>query len=260
MEAQEELYVALPEKSKEGMSLLLWALRNAPKDIKIVITHVYILDQMIPGPLGGRVHPSIASQIELIAYRQEEKSKAEKKLDDYTRQCAKAKFKCEKLVFGSNNDIASGILELIALKGIKKLIMGAAEDRRYSMRMIEPTSNKAKSVMKRADTSCTIWFVCKGNLIYTREANQEKTIKPLQLPLPLPLPLPCSCSLSPERTQEQYSYSSSGSSPGRSYKISDGGSLFMTEADAASCADLELKDALADLTLIVQKTKTKYGT
>lgn len=41
--------------------------------------------------MGGRVHPSIASHIELIAYRQEEKSKAAKKLDDYTRQCAKAK-------------------------------------------------------------------------------------------------------------------------------------------------------------------------
>lgn len=141
--------------------------------------------------------------------------------------------------------------------------------------MIEPTSNKAKSVMKRADTSCTIWFVCKGNLIYTRcdfafnqpfsfqflflqiqviglllligcsqliiqfcisrnhhnsiflflerEANQEKTIKPL------PLLRPCNCSLSPGRTQEQYSYSSSGSSPGTSYNISDAGSLFMTE-------------------------------
>jgi hypothetical protein len=51
MEAQEEeLYVAVPEKSKEGTSLLRWVLRNAPKDVKIVITHVYIVDRLIPAP------------------------------------------------------------------------------------------------------------------------------------------------------------------------------------------------------------------
>ncbi|KAJ1693745.1 hypothetical protein LUZ63_010443 [Rhynchospora breviuscula] len=247
---EEKLYVAVPEKSREGMSVLLWVLRNAPKDAKIVITHVYMPDQMIPSPLGGRVHPSAVDPLELIAYRQDEKAKVARKLDDYAKQCSKAQFKWEKLVFGSN-EIANGIVDVIALKGIKKLIMGAAEDRHYSMRMIEPTSNKAKFVMNRADPSCAIWFVCKGNLIFTRESNQEKLIKSQPLST-------CSCSVS-KRPQEQYTRSSSKSSPGISCRISDAGSLSITEADAASCTNIELQDALADLTSIVQKVEDSFS-
>ncbi|KAJ4784647.1 U-box domain-containing protein kinase family protein [Rhynchospora pubera] len=247
---EEKLYVAVPEKSREGMSVLMWVLRNAPKDAKIVITHVYMLDQMIPSPLGGRVHPSAVDPLELIAYRQDEKAKVARKLDDYAKQCSKAQFKWEKLIFGSD-DIANGIVDLIALKEIKKLIMGAAEDRHYSMRMIEPTSNKAKFVMNRADPSCTIWFVCKGNLIFTRESNQEKLSKSLPLST-------CSCSVS-QRPQEQYTRSSSRSSPGTSYRISDTGSLSITEADVASYTNIELQDALVDLTSIVRKVEDSFS-
>ncbi|KAJ4803023.1 U-box domain-containing protein kinase family protein [Rhynchospora pubera] len=117
--------------------------------------------------------------------------------------------------------------------------------------MIEPTSNKAKFVMNRADPSCTIWFVCKGNLIFTRESNQERLSKSLPLST-------CSCSVS-HSPQEQYTRSSSRSSPGTSYRISDTGSLSITEADVASYTNIELQDALADLTSIVRKVEDSFS-
>ncbi|KAJ4773990.1 U-box domain-containing protein kinase family protein [Rhynchospora pubera] len=221
---EEKLYVAVSEKSREGMSVLMWVLRNAPKDAKIVITHVYMLDQMIPSPLGGRVHPSAVDPLELVAYRQDEKAKVARKLDDYAKQCSKAQ--------GYYTIADGGGLVL-------------------DQRMIEPTSNKAKFVMNRADPSCTIWFVCKGNLIFTRESNQEKLSKSLPLST-------CSCSVS-QSPQEQYTRSSSRSSPGTSYRISDTGSLSITEADVASYTNIELQDALADLTSIVRKVEDSFS-
>ncbi|PUZ78319.1 hypothetical protein GQ55_1G443600 [Panicum hallii var. hallii] len=50
--------------------------------------------------------------------------------------------------------------------------MGAASDRAYTRKMRAPRSKKALTVQRKANPSCKIWFVCKGNLICTREASE----------------------------------------------------------------------------------------
>ncbi|URD73906.1 U-box domain-containing protein [Musa troglodytarum] len=55
--------------------------------------------------------------------------------------------------------------------------MGAAADKKFSKKMKEPMSKKALLVQEQADPSCNLWFVCKGNLICTREASPTGTGK-----------------------------------------------------------------------------------
>ncbi|XP_042046348.1 U-box domain-containing protein 33-like isoform X2 [Salvia splendens] len=51
--------------------------------------------------------------------------------------------------------------------------MGAAADKSYSRKMKEPKSKKAIHVRLEAPTFCQIWFICKGNRIYTRESKLD---------------------------------------------------------------------------------------
>ncbi|KAJ4777768.1 U-box domain-containing protein kinase family protein [Rhynchospora pubera] len=168
-QAEAKVYVALPEKSKEGKYILSWVLNNFPNDsIKIIITHVHIPAQLIP-MMGTKFPASQLSPHQVNLYRKEEWEKAEKHLNDYISQCSKARFKAEKLMFVSD-DVAHGLVELISLHGMINFVMGAASDRRYSKGMTEVKSNTAKFVMEKADPSCQISFICKGHLVCTREA------------------------------------------------------------------------------------------
>ncbi|KAG8060841.1 hypothetical protein GUJ93_ZPchr0002g25657 [Zizania palustris] len=49
--------------------------------------------------------------------------------------------------------------------------MGASSDRGYTRKMRAPRSKKAQTLQLKANPSCKIWFVCKGNLICTREIS-----------------------------------------------------------------------------------------
>lgn len=69
------------------------------------------------------------------------------------------------------NNVEEGIVNLIYENNIKKLIIGAAADSRYSQGMVNITSRKAKYVTRHAPHSCKIWLVCNGNLIQTREGR-----------------------------------------------------------------------------------------
>ncbi|KAJ6328647.1 hypothetical protein OIU77_010353 [Salix suchowensis] len=71
--------------------------------------------------------------------------------------------------------IEKGILELISQHRIKKLVMGAAADKRYSKNMKDIKSKKAVTVFLEAPASCHIWFICKGHLIQTREGALDGT-------------------------------------------------------------------------------------
>ncbi|KAJ3689820.1 hypothetical protein LUZ61_018984 [Rhynchospora tenuis] len=168
-QAEAKVYVALPEKSKEGKYILSWVLNNFSNDsIKIIITHVHIPAQMIP-MMGTKFPASQLSPHQVNLYRKEEWEKAEKHLNDYISQCSRARFKVEKLMFVSD-DVAHGLVELISLHGMINFVMGAASDRRYSKGMTEVKSNTSKFVMEKADPSCQISFICKGHLVCTREA------------------------------------------------------------------------------------------
>ncbi|KAG2583558.1 hypothetical protein PVAP13_6KG216500 [Panicum virgatum] len=49
--------------------------------------------------------------------------------------------------------------------------MGAAANRHYRRKMKAPESQTARNVMQQAHSHCNIWFICKGKLIFFREAN-----------------------------------------------------------------------------------------
>ncbi|OAY75725.1 U-box domain-containing protein 33 [Ananas comosus] len=168
-EGEERVYVAVAEEIKYGKNTLLWALQNVSKDARIVIAHVHVPAQMIPF-MGAKFHASKLKPQEVAAYRQLEREKMVKSLDQYLVVCSKVKVKAEKLVI-EMDDVAKGLLELISLHGITKLVMGAAADKHYSKKMNTPKSKTAIAVLQKADPSCKIWFVCKGNLIYTKEAG-----------------------------------------------------------------------------------------
>ncbi|CAN6249709.1 unnamed protein product [Urochloa humidicola] len=85
---------------------------------------------MIP-MMGANVHYSRMRPQELRAYRQHEIEKMEKKLNEYVLICRRLKVNCDKEAI-QNDDIAKGIIELIALHGITKLVVGAASDKNYS--------------------------------------------------------------------------------------------------------------------------------
>ncbi|WVZ57562.1 hypothetical protein U9M48_007933 [Paspalum notatum var. saurae] len=180
------VFVAVPEQHKSGRSLLAWTLRHvaAVAGAAVVVAHVHAPAQMIPMstykltscnlilylPVGSKFHASKLIPEQVSAYRQYEREKVEKQLDEYIQQCSKMKVKCEKLVI-ENDNVARGITELVSLHGVSKLIMGAAADKHYSRKMKMPKSKTALAVLQKAHTSCKIWFICKEHLIYTREAG-----------------------------------------------------------------------------------------
>ncbi|KAJ4777769.1 U-box domain-containing protein [Rhynchospora pubera] len=129
-QVEAKIYVALPERLKEGKYTLSWVLNHFSSDsIKIIITHVHKPSQKIP---ISNVSMLSFSQHQVNSYRKEEREKAEKHLNDYISQCTKAKFKAEKLTSVSD-DVAHRLVELISLHGMCNLVMGAASDRRAAI-------------------------------------------------------------------------------------------------------------------------------
>ncbi|URD73908.1 U-box domain-containing protein [Musa troglodytarum] len=101
----------------------------------------------------------------------------EKAVNEYVKNCSIIKeVQAEKLVIEAD-DVCQGLVLLIAQHKITNLVMGAAADKKFSKKMKEPMSKKALLVQEQADPSCNLWFVCKGNLICTREASPTGTGK-----------------------------------------------------------------------------------
>ncbi|XP_009411514.2 U-box domain-containing protein 33-like [Musa acuminata AAA Group] len=166
---EDKVYVAVAAELEAGLTTLLWAIKNKHGAKAVVIVHVHSPTQMIP-MMGGSFLASSLSAVQVSAYRQMERDKMNKRLDEYLAVCLRLKVRAEKLVI-ENDDVTRGLVELIAQFGITKLVMGAAADKRYSKKMKELKSKTATGVNQQADPSCMIWFVCKGKLIYTREAS-----------------------------------------------------------------------------------------
>nr|XP_018685493.1 PREDICTED: U-box domain-containing protein 33-like isoform X2 [Musa acuminata subsp. malaccensis] len=166
---EDKVYVAVAAELEAGLTTLLWAIKNKHGAKAVVIVHVHSPTQMIP-MMGGSFLASSLSAVQVSAYRQMERDKMNKRLDEYLAVCLRLKVRAEKLVI-ENDDVTRGLVELIAQFGITKLAMGAAADKRYSKKMKELKSKTATGVNQQADPSCMIWFVCKGKLIYTREAS-----------------------------------------------------------------------------------------
>ncbi|XP_037411523.1 U-box domain-containing protein 33-like [Triticum dicoccoides] len=187
-ENNRKVFVVVPAERRAGRSTLSWALGHlcgGATATTVVVTHVHVPPQMIP-VMGAKFHASKLSSEQVSSFRRMERDKADKMLDDYVHECRKTKVRCEKLVI-EKEDVASGLVELIGLRGITELVVSAAADRQYSTKLDRPTCRTAAAIMQRADPSCKIWFVCKEQLICTREAKVEIASSAVTAPL-LPHP------------------------------------------------------------------------
>ncbi|CAN6284016.1 unnamed protein product [Urochloa humidicola] len=180
--ATEKVFVALPAEFKAGQSTLSWVLNHfGGSRTTVVITHVHVPPQMIP-VMGVKFHSSKLSPEQVRLFRRIEREKVNKQLDSYVHQCLKMKVKCEKLVF-EKEDVVAGLVELIGMHRVTRLVISAAADRQYSRKLDKPKSRTATEIMQRADSSCKIWFICKGQLICTRdkEVDTAPSVTPLLL-------------------------------------------------------------------------------
>ncbi|KAI3804203.1 hypothetical protein L1987_25576 [Smallanthus sonchifolius] len=89
------------------------------------------------------------------------------------------------VVYTEKDSIQKGIVELILEHDVRRLVMGAAADRHYSRRMVDLRSKKAIYVRLQAPPSCQIHFLCKGNIVFTRQGRlngPRVSISPMPLP------------------------------------------------------------------------------
>ncbi|XP_072973244.1 U-box domain-containing protein 33-like [Typha angustifolia] len=168
MVMEEKVYVAVGNDVKEWKANLLWVFHNIPRYKKIVILHIRRSSKTIP-IVEGCCPADQVNQQKISAYRTIETQKMNQIISHYMMICMRAKVRAEKLVI-EMDDIDRGIVMLVAQLGIAELVMGAAADEHCTNEMKIPFSKTALSVQQQADPSCKIWFVSKGNLIYTREA------------------------------------------------------------------------------------------
>ncbi|KAK6162315.1 hypothetical protein DH2020_002156 [Rehmannia glutinosa] len=182
---EDMMFVALGKDVKESESGLMWALHNS-RGMRICILHVHQPAQKIT-MMGGKVSISLMEEHLVKAHHESERQEMQKTLDKYIRTCERAGVRAEKLCIELDS-VEKGIVQLISEHGIKWLVMGAAANKSYSRKMKEPKSKKAIHVRIEAPSFCHIWFICKGNLIHTRESklsgvNTEGESPPFQASL-----------------------------------------------------------------------------
>lgn len=169
----EKIYVEVGNNVKESKSTLIWAVRKSGgKNICVIYVLVPSQKMRMEG-LGAEILVSQATDQMVRAHRETERRNMHILLDDYLQLCSQMGVQAEKQ-FTEAGSIEKGILELIQVHGIRKLVMGAAADKRYSKKMMERKSKKAISVRDEAPPSCHIWFICNGQLIHTREASTDQ--------------------------------------------------------------------------------------
>ncbi|KAJ1687354.1 hypothetical protein LUZ63_018744 [Rhynchospora breviuscula] len=198
IKAEKKIYVALPvtEWSNDGKDILSWVLNNFSKDTKIILTHV----------LGQRrllVDEIDFSEAEFE--REEQREQAEKRMSVSLSQCSKNEFEAEKLMHEDRTSVSNGLVDVTNLYGVSNLVMGAAW---YSKGMTEVMSDTEKIVIQRAHPSCQIWFICEGNLLFTRYnvfgRNYSTTDNfPPRDPIP---PMYLHCSIKGTRISDAASY------------------------------------------------------
>ncbi|KAF8675246.1 hypothetical protein HU200_047919 [Digitaria exilis] len=169
----EKVYVAVGREVAESRATLLWAMHKFPRGagaVSFVLLHVYSPPKFLPF-LGARIAAAQVGENELAAYKKMEVQRANDSLDQYLHLCKQGKIHAEKLVVESD-DVAQGLVELISEHHVTALVMGAAADKNYTKKMKILKSRKAQFIEQQADPLCKIWFICKGTLVYCREAVQ----------------------------------------------------------------------------------------
>ncbi|CAH8303047.1 unnamed protein product [Eruca vesicaria subsp. sativa] len=169
---EEIIYVALGRETAKNKSNLIWVIDNSQGN-KICIVLVHQTPQMIP-VLGTRFDAATVDEELVRAYREKQKAKTDKILDEYLTICLKKGVHAEKLCVETLNSIEKGLVQMITEYKVRKFIMGAAADKHYSTKMEELRSRKAIFVCHYAPPSCHIRFICKGHLIHTRDGRRDE--------------------------------------------------------------------------------------
>ncbi|CAO2040145.1 unnamed protein product [Urochloa humidicola] len=154
----------------EWKANLQWVLANVPRSKRLVLAHLRRPPSRI-NMMGAWVPVSQLAEEEVSAFRKLEEDKIGKVLDDLLDMCKSQKVNASKIIVATD-DTARGLVQLVDDHEVTELVMGAASDRAYTRKMRAPRSKKALTVQRKANPSCKIWFVCKGNLICTREASE----------------------------------------------------------------------------------------
>ncbi|KAF8108534.1 hypothetical protein N665_0108s0069 [Sinapis alba] len=168
---EEIIYIALGRETAKNKSNLTWAIDNSQGN-KICIVLVHQPAHMIP-VLGTRFDAATVDEELVRAYREKQKAKTDKILDEYLTICLKKGVHAEKLCVEMDS-IEKGIVQMISENKVRKFIMGAAKDKHYSTKMEELRSRKAIFVCQHAPATCHIRFICKGHLIHTRKGRMDE--------------------------------------------------------------------------------------
>ncbi|XBH69956.1 hypothetical protein VPH35_097720 [Triticum aestivum] len=171
--AEVQVYRAVgKEAGREWRANLRWVLANFPRSRhRLVLAHVHRPPHRI-NMMGAWVPVSQLAEHEVAAYSKLEEERASKHLDVLIDICASQRVHARKVIV-SGDDAARGLVQLVDDHGVAELVMGATADRGYTRKLRTPKSKKAVTVQRKANPSCRIWFVCKGNLICTREVSEE---------------------------------------------------------------------------------------
>ncbi|KAJ1694419.1 hypothetical protein LUZ63_011117 [Rhynchospora breviuscula] len=174
---ENKVYVAVGNEVTKWKENLDWLLKSIDKNLPIVFLHVHQPARKIATPIGYMPANGLEQQ-ELNAYRQLEKEKMNQSLKKFVDICARRNFKAT--IFSiDNDDIAKGLLELIKKHNVTDLVMGAGSERNFSFitnskaREKKPKSKIAMTVREKAEPSCRIRFISKGELLCIREPREN---------------------------------------------------------------------------------------
>ncbi|KAJ3689330.1 hypothetical protein LUZ61_018494 [Rhynchospora tenuis] len=169
---ENKVYVAVGKEVKEWKENLKWLLKNTDKNFPIVFLHVHQPAQKIATPIAYMPANGLEQQ-ELNAYRQLEKEAMIQSLKKFVDVCTRRNFKATILSI-DNDDIANGLLELIKKHIVTDLVMGAGSERNFSFisnskaKAKKPKSKIAMTVREKAEPSCQIRFISKGEVLCIR--------------------------------------------------------------------------------------------
>lgn len=170
-DVEETIFVAVGKDHKQSRRALSWTVNNFSGK-KICLLHVHQ-----PSPLlamtEGNTSAKKLKQYTVSAYQEFERRKLRGLLDDYLLILSRRGVQAYKLWIEMEN-VEKGIVELISRHDVRWLVMGAAADEYYDERLAELKSKKAVFVREQAASSCHVWFICNGHLIYTRGGNKER--------------------------------------------------------------------------------------
>ncbi|XP_071715458.1 U-box domain-containing protein 33-like isoform X2 [Rutidosis leptorrhynchoides] len=177
----DKVYVAVAKEFKESQSTLRWALHKYG-DKQICILHVHQPAQMIP-MMGTKFRITQLETHQVEAYHEVERQDMLQLLKKYKQMCQNSGVRVE-VQYIEMDSIEKGIVEFIIQHNVRRLVMGAAMDKHYNRKMVDLRSKKAMYVRLQAAASCQIQFVCKGNVIFTKQGMldvPDVSMSPLSL-------------------------------------------------------------------------------